>query len=1650
MSKKMRDRKWKKQVFAAFMAASMAAASVAGGNPYGLTIHAGTEAEKLETEQGMFYVTDGVLTYYEGDATELTIPEDVTEIGSCAFSGAKKLKKIVVGENVKKLQQFALCAGGNLEEVEFAEGITEISESCFFYQAKLSKVNIPDSVTKIGEGAFWGTDLSELPEMKNVTEIEEYAFYDNKKITEINIPKNIVAVGYNAFGGTTAEKLVVPGGLKSVDADEILGYKNAENLKTVVFEEGVEEIRSSSFYGFEKLESVKFPESLVRIDSFAFYGCDSLKKVSIPSAKEINYGFAQCENLKEVELGEKVERLETAFFGCEKLTDVTMKAGLKVIGQNAFASTAIKELAIPSTVVSIDDYSMPDTLEKVELPSSSLCYVGATAFENTKWYKELKKEAEEKNEDFIIVNNVLLNTTYDYQNASRNQSDEEIEVEETEAPVATEQVEETEQPVATEQAEETENPEETVEPEESVNPVSSPAVKATSTPKVTSTPKATMDASENEDTEETATPKVEATAETEVEIEETEVDADGTETAKTSYTNITLPEGVNVVANFKTYTKELVIPEGVVAVGSVYGYDLEKLKVPETVTQIGEDFCGGNTKLNSVVLPSKLETIPKYAFVNCSSIEGITIPEGVKSIGTSAFKGATKLNKVNIPDSVTEIGLWAFSNTALQELTIPASVTSINEDAFENCSENMKFKGYTGSYFEGFAKEHNLDFTSIGTVENVQATTAPTEVPEIPMEGEDNSSYEIIDEEKIGEARQIKLDCNGGESDYNLFTAYDNTKIDDLPVPVKEGYVFVGWSVAPEGGAILVNEDALYLAGDQTLFAQWKPMLHTVKFDSKTAGKTLKDMVVLEGEGFGELPEVESSKEKGVFEGWFTQPEGGEQITEDTVVHGGEEITLYAHWSKADKSIDPKDLELSVDDENGVTIGKEVYEEVYGNTPMAEELAEQEGKKDNVSFGEAGADLFFIEEEDDVEVSQFDKNAQTPSDLEETDTAVKDFVNTIEVMEDSEAVRTDYVENENKFQTIYDEVEKVEKGIGHPVLITMTHEGERKTVLGYSVKEDEEDNKGTVAVADPENVNEIKQIVFSKSEEEKEYTSWSYEVSDENTWNDKNADITFTTYETLLGIWNSIGQETEADMNFVDISGDGLENMEIRDEDGRLLATVEDGQLETNSEDVIPVDDDVEDGLSFYVAEDEVKVNFEDKKDHNVDVEISSDERKAEVEAVTDEIVFDMDDLEEDMDIEIQPEENTEYKIVLESDEFEDEDKVELSGVGEADAKVSLEENEQGITVEDTEEATLNVDGEVTETVDVTAKSNEGGDISREGDLSVEKGEDAVYAITPEVGYMVDDVLVDGQSVGAVDVYTFDKISGTHTIEAVFTEADFTEATVTGIASAEDETVLEDMYVMVNDRILTEDDDYTIEVISENDNEVEVEITGENYFEGAKVTKKVSKKNLAQGGDDVQLPSDGAAGNHTQAPTETQAPVSTTTQAPIGSAGSETTPAPTQAPAGGASNLVGNTIPGAQNNNNATQNNNTAAAATNTADGAASEVSTFTKGGLQYKVLSNDSVAVMKAVKSVKKVVIPAKVTQNGKTYKVTKINAKAFAGQKNLKKIVIKSTTLKSVGAKAFKGIASKAVINVPKSVKNTYKKMLKGKGQTDSVKIK
>ena len=68
----------------------------------------------------------------------------------------------------------------------------------------------------------------------------------------------------------------------------------------------------------------------------------------------------------------------------------------------------------------------------------------------------------------------------------------------------------------------------------------------------------------------------------------------------------------------------------------------------------------------------------------------------------------------------------------------------------------------------------------------------------------------------------------------------------------------------------------------------------------------------------------------------------------------------------------------------------------------------------------------------------------------------------------------------------------------------------------------------------------------------------------------------------------------------------------------------------------------------------------------------------------------------------------------------------------------------------------------------ITATAGEGGAITPAGRTYVKEGESQTYTITAMVGYEISDVLVDGTSIGAVTSYTFENVTGSHTIEARF------------------------------------------------------------------------------------------------------------------------------------------------------------------------------------------------------------------------------------------------------------------------------------------
>ena len=78
-------------------------------------------------------------------------------------------------------------------------------------------------------------------------------------------------------------------------------------------------------------------------------------------------------------------------------------------------------------------------------------------------------------------------------------------------------------------------------------------------------------------------------------------------------------------------------------------------------------------------------------------------------------------------------------------------------------------------------------------------------------------------------------------------------------------------------------------------------------------------------------------------------------------------------------------------------------------------------------------------------------------------------------------------------------------------------------------------------------------------------------------------------------------------------------------------------------------------------------------------------------------------------------------------------------------------------------------DGPVAQKYTITAAAGEGGSITPAGEVSVKEGASQTFTITASEGYAIADVLVDGQSVGAVDSYTFENVTANHTIAAVFT-----------------------------------------------------------------------------------------------------------------------------------------------------------------------------------------------------------------------------------------------------------------------------------------
>ena len=157
---------------------------------------------------------------------------------------------------------------------------------------------------------------------------------------------------------------------------------------------------------------------------------------------------------------------------------------------------------------------------------------------------------------------------------------------------------------------------------------------------------------------------------------------------------------------------------------------IEKVEIPDTVTEIGSYAFYEWRNLENVVMSKKITKIGESAFWNCSSLTSITIPSSVASIGKDAFWNCGGLTSITISDGVTSIGYEAFFGcSSLTSITIPDSVTSIGNGAFYGCRSLTSID----------VLENNKNYSSVS---GILFNKDKTEIITYPN-GKINTSYEI-------------------------------------------------------------------------------------------------------------------------------------------------------------------------------------------------------------------------------------------------------------------------------------------------------------------------------------------------------------------------------------------------------------------------------------------------------------------------------------------------------------------------------------------------------------------------------------------------------------------------------------------------------------------------------------------------------------------------------------------------------------------------------------------------------------------------------------------------------------------------------------------------------------------------------------------
>ncbi len=337
--------------------------------------------------------------------TEYSVPDEVPQIATNAFSDAQNLENLSVGANVLLVGDYAFYTCLSLESVSFAgSGPGIIGTGAFFGCAKLTSISLPPELKSIGEMAFGGC----------------------VQLTSFEIPENVTYIGESVFQGCASLEEIITGDNKkftirdhalcSIDSQSrirtLIAFPAACGITEFIMPDSIDYVEPYAFSD-SRIKKLVISPNMTSIGMLAFANMTYLESVEIPkTVSKIDYGaFMNCTRLKSVDTGENTYLIEEmAFDGCTSLKDVVLHENLTEIQDMAFDNTAIETILIPWSVNILGAYVFDncEQLTFVQIDSKNVearyAFANASHTITVKCYEGALKNLGSVSDNVVFVN----------------------------------------------------------------------------------------------------------------------------------------------------------------------------------------------------------------------------------------------------------------------------------------------------------------------------------------------------------------------------------------------------------------------------------------------------------------------------------------------------------------------------------------------------------------------------------------------------------------------------------------------------------------------------------------------------------------------------------------------------------------------------------------------------------------------------------------------------------------------------------------------------------------------------------------------------------------------------------------------------------------------------------------------------------------------------------------------------------------------------------------------------------------------------------------------------------------------------------------------------------------------------------------------